>query len=121
MVFFCGVAAQKCRKNVGFILNKLDTFPTFPRGYPAEKLIAEQSAEAHCSFRVGKTSKILAKLSYLLEEPSYLPAELQILVPKPDLAQGLFLRGSRAEKLIAEQSAEAHCSFRVGTISEYLA
>ena len=51
-----------------------------------KKLTAEQSAEAHCSFRVGTTSEYPAKLPHLLEEPSHLPAELQNLVPKPDLA-----------------------------------
>ena len=47
---------------------------------PQKKLIAQQSAEAHCSFRVGTTSEYLAKLPHLLEEPSHLPAELQNLV-----------------------------------------
>ena len=55
-----------------------------------KKLIAEQSAEAHCSFRVVTTSEYPAKLPHLLEEPSHLPAELQNLVLKPDLALRIF-------------------------------
>ena len=55
-----------------------------------KKLLAEQSAEADCSFRVGTTSEYLAKLPHLLEEPSHLPAELQKLVSKPELASDLF-------------------------------
>ena len=88
VIFFCGERPQKCGKSVGFILNKLYTFTTFQRTYPAKKLIAEQSAEAHCSLKVGKTSEYLAKLPHLFEEPSHLPAELQILVSKPELAMG---------------------------------
>ena len=55
-----------------------------------KKLLAEQSAEAHCSFKVGTTSEYLAKLSHLIEESSHLTAELQKLVSKPDLASDLF-------------------------------
>ncbi len=114
---------------------------------PKKKLIAVKSAEAHCNFRVGTTSDYLAKLPHLLEEPSHLPAELQNLVSEPDLALRYFLGGYprrnvvfsynscyiyymrkqhfRAgipqKKLIAVKSAEAHCTFRVGTTSDYLA
>ena len=55
-----------------------------------KKPLAEQSAEAHCSFKVGTTSEYLAKLSHLIEESSHLTAELQKLVSKPDLASDLF-------------------------------
>ena len=57
-----------------------------------KKIQAVQSAEAHCSFRVGTTSEYLAKLSHL-EEPSHLQEELQNLIHKPDLAFGFFLMG----------------------------
>ena len=55
-----------------------------------KKLLAEQSAEADCSFKVGTTSEFLAKLSHLIEESSHLTAELQKLVSKPNLASDLF-------------------------------
>ena len=96
---------------------------------------------------VVTTGDYLAKLPHLLEEPSHLPAELQNLVSEPNLALRYFFGGyprrnvvfSRStcyiyslktpqiragipqKKLIAVKSAEAHCSFRVGTTSEYLA
>ena len=58
---------------------------------PQKKQLAQQSAEAHCSFRVVTTSEYLAKLPHLLEEPSHLPAELHNLVSEPDLALRYFL------------------------------
>ena len=66
---------------------------------PQKTLLAQQSAEAHCSYRVGTTSEYPAKLPHLLEEPSHLPAELQNLVPKPDLAFLNFWSKMSAEML----------------------
>ena len=81
----------KLGKSNNFILNKLVTFTTFLRSFCSKKLITKQSYNAHFVCRVGTASESLAKLSYLIEEPSYLPAELQILVLKPDKAFGNFL------------------------------
>ena len=90
---FCGITGAEMSLFEGILVTSTSSKSDNSAPITLQKtLLAQQSAEAHCSYRVGTTSEYPAKLPHLLEEPSHLPAELQNLVSEPELAHGYFLR-----------------------------